>query len=90
MTMGEVDVYLRFAEAVAADADERHEFLNQLESSLSPSMEMIERDGQACVHFDYADPTAAIGAVQQRAKPIMAKLGLGDQQVTWSLEAAEV
>jgi hypothetical protein len=86
MTMGEVDVYLSFAETVTND--ERKKFLKGLESSLSPSMEMTERDGQPCVHFDYADPTAAVGAVQQRAKPIREKLRLSDQQVTWSLEAA--
>jgi hypothetical protein len=84
MTMEEVNVYLSFAETVTGDA--RHAFLKQLEASLSPSMMMAERNAQPCVHFDYADATAAIVAVQQRAKPIREKLCLDDQQVTWSLE----
>jgi hypothetical protein len=84
VTMENVDVYLSFSEV---KDDDRKEFLRQLEASLSSSMEMTGGNGQPCVHFDDADPTAAIVAVQQRAKPISEKLGLVDEQVTWSLES---
>jgi hypothetical protein len=84
MHMEEVDVYLSFAETVTND--ERHEFLKQLEASLSPSMEMTQRNGEPCVHFDSADARAAVVAVQERAKPIRDKLELDDEQVRWSLK----
>jgi hypothetical protein len=84
MTLGQVEVYLWISETVTAE--QRGEFLRLLADSLSPDMAMIEQEGQAVVLFDQADPKAAVVAVQERAKPIRDGLGLGDQQVTWSLE----
>jgi hypothetical protein len=86
MTMGEVDVYVWFAETVTNDT--RTKLLKALESSLSPNMELTESYGQPCVHFDYADPKAAIGAVEQRLKPTREQLRLSDQHITWSQAAS--
>lgn len=84
MTIGQVEVYLWLSETVTTE--QRGEFLRRLVDSLSPDMAMIEKDGQAAVQFDQADPKAAVVAVQERAKPIRDGLGLGDHQVMWSLE----
>jgi hypothetical protein len=84
MTIGQVEVYLWLSETVTAE--QRGEFLRGLADSLSPDMAMVEREDQAVVQFDQADPEAAAGAVQERAMPIRDRLGLGEQQVTWSLE----
>ncbi len=84
MTIGQVEVYLWLSERLTTE--QSGEFLRRLADSLSPDMAMIEKDGQAVVQFGRADPKAAVVAVQERAKPIRDRLGLGDQQVTWSLE----
>ena len=77
------DVYLSFGETVTAE--KRDQFLTQLKASLSLRMELTDRYGQACVRCDdAADPTGAVISVQWRSKPILEKLGLGDQQVGWS------
>lgn len=49
-------------------------------------MVLFERRGHPCVQVEGPDENAAITAVQERAKQIMTKLGLGDDQVTWGLE----
>jgi hypothetical protein len=85
--MAEVDVYLSFADAVTDH--KRHEFLRQLEACLSSSMEMGQQNGEPCVHFECADPTAAVAAVQLRAQQVMQKLCLDDRQVTWSLRPSD-
>jgi hypothetical protein len=52
-------VYLSFAETVTAE--KRDQFLTRLEASLSPSMELTDRNGQVCVRCDVAaDPTGAV------------------------------
>jgi hypothetical protein len=84
MTVGQVEVYLWLSETLTAE--QRREFLRRLADSLSPDMAMIEKEGQAVVQFDQADPRAAVGAVRERAEPTRDGLGLGDQQVSWSLE----
>lgn len=82
--MREVEVYLSFADIVTNR--EREEFLKALKASMSASMSLIVQHGEASVHFVHSDPTAAVVAVQQRAKPICEQLGLTAEQVTWSLE----
>lgn len=83
------DVYLSFAETVTDE--QRDQFLTQLKASLAPSMDLTDRYGQACVRCaDAADPTGAVISVQWRAKPILEKLGLGDQQVGWSNEPKSI
>jgi hypothetical protein len=83
------DVYLSLAETVTAE--KRDQFLTQLKRSLSPSMELTDRHGQACVRcHDAADPTGAVISVQRRAKPILEELGLADEQVSWSNESKSI
>jgi hypothetical protein len=82
-----IDVHLSFADTVTAM--QRNQFLARLRASLSPSMELADRDGRSCVRCaDARDRPQALISVQARATPIMKELGLKDDHVTWSTQPA--
>jgi hypothetical protein len=79
--MRQVDVVLRFDATVTES--QRDEFLARLDAVMSPDMRLTKSIFTPVVHFEHADPTAAVVSVQQRAKPICEALGLPGH-VTWA------
>jgi hypothetical protein len=58
MARGEVDVYVRFDDALTADA--RAEFLRRMRSRTAADFELAERDGDPIMRFWRADEQDAL------------------------------
>jgi hypothetical protein len=88
MTRGEVDVFLRFDEAITDD--ERTEFVQRMSARTAPDFELTDADGHSILRFWRADEQGALARAHTLVRALCDRIGVdhvlvGVSLVTWAV-----